>query len=545
MSSERSVAETDSERDEDLSHSDLSFNERCVLQPPFQFSNGEEGEYFAIIEALGGGVATADFDNDSNWDLFFPGGGNLAVDERMGSAPSGFYRNQGNWQFVDGSRFVPLPESFSHGAASADFNEDGFSDVLVTGYGGVQLLHNQGDGTFLDCTEAAGLNDPSWSTSAAWGDLNGDGFQDLYIAHYVDWSFENNPKCIQQLENIRDTCPPRSFQPLTDEVFLGQGNGTFIAAHSDLGFSPGGAGLGVLLADLDGDLDLDIYVANDGLPNFYYENAEGRHFKDASISSGTDRNERGISDGSMGLEAGDFNDDLIPDLWVTNYQNESMALYGSLFPGSYQHVSHPMGISGIGSHYVGWGIQLSDFDADGDEDVLIATGHALRNPSTTTRRQNPILLRNDSSRFSNVASIAGSYFRTQHLGRGLAGCDFDNDGRVDSAISQMHEPATILECTDSRLANWVGIRLVGRRGTRDPIGARIQASTFGKSRLRMVKGGGSYMSSSDQRVVFCLPDAQAHLAVDITWPTGIKQSGIDLRAGEYHTILEPLGPPND
>jgi len=527
---------------EPLKNNIFSFKEMEVLQPLFTFQNGEDGEYFGIIEALGGGVAAADFDNDSNWDLFFPGGGILHPNDKMTGEPSAFYRNQGDWQFVTGAAFVPPPRVFSHGAAAGDFNEDGFSDILVTGFGAAQLLCNQGDGTFVDTTEAAELSDSSWSSSAAWGDLNGDGFLDVYVAHYVDWSFQNNPKCIQRLENIRDTCPPRSFKPLTDEVFLGLGDGRFVASHAMLGFSQGGSGLGALVVDLDGDVDLDIYVANDGLPNFYYENTEGR-FKDVSTSSGADRNDQGMPDGSMGLEAGDFNDDLIPDVWVTNYENESMSLYRSLSPGFYQHASHLMGISGIGSHYVGWGIQLSDFDADGDEDILIATGHALRHPTTTSRFQNPLLLRNDNNHFSNIASDMGDYFSKKHLGRGVAACDLDNNGRVDSVISQMHEPAVVLACSGSVPANWVGLRLVGRRGTRDAIGARVVASTFGKPRLRMIKGGGSYLSSSDQRIVFHLPESQTQISVDITWPSGTKQSAVDLRAGEYHTILEPCGSP--
>ncbi|MEJ7592323.1 MAG: CRTAC1 family protein [Planctomycetaceae bacterium] len=511
-----------------------------AMKPPFHYANGEDGKYFAILEALGGGVAVADFNSDERWDLCFAGGGVLEQDATMTAEPNAIYWNRGNWQFTSSQSGLPAQRVFSHGVATADFNNDGFPDILVTGYGGLQLLQNQGDGEFLDITDSCGLIDPSWSTSAAWGDLNADGYLDIYVAHYVNWSFSNNPPCTNQLEGIRDTCPPRTFEPLDDEVFLGNGNGQFAAAREKLGFSPGGSGLGVLIMDTDGDADLDVYVANDGLPNFLYENT-GKSFIDISVSSGADRNERGLPDGSMGLEAGDFNGDLLPDIWVTNFENESMAFYCSLSRGFYQHSSHSAGISGIGASHVGWGIQLSDFDADGDEDVFIATGHALRHPMTTNRLQKPLLLQNNDSHFSKVVSSVGGYFSADHLARGVAGCDFDNNGVVDTAVSQIHEPAVILKCNSEHEANWVGMRLIGLNGTRDPIGARIVASTFGKQRLRMIKGGGSYLSTSDQRVLFHLPTAETHLILNITWPSGINQI-VDVPAGEYYTILESRSP---
>lgn len=513
----------------------VRFQRRDGISPPFHYSNGENDTFVAIIEALGGGVAALDIDHDEVPDLIFAGGGTLQPNSTLTAKPAGVFRNRGDWQFVPLNECFPPAKVFSHGVIAADFDEDGFTDVLVTGYGGLQLLRNLGDGSFFDATPSELLLDSAWSTSAAWGDLNGDQILDVYVAHYVNWSFENNPEC--GLGGHRDTCPPRSFSPLDDEVFLGVGDGTFRAARKELGFSDGGSGLGVLLADLDQDSDLDAYIANDGLPNFFYENIGGK-FKDISVSSGADRNDRGLPDGSMGLACGDFNDDLIPDIWVTNYENESMALYRSLSRTFYQHASHPTGVSGIGSTYVGWGIQLSDFDADGDEDVFITTGHAQRHPTTTTRLQKPILLRNDDGHFSNEASAGGEYFAASHLGRGVAAGDFDNDGRVDTAISDLHGPATLLRCCTETAANWVGIQLIGRSCTREPVGASVVATTFGKKRLRMINGGGSYLSTSDPRIVFFMSPTEQELTVNITWPSGKKQVVENLSVGHYHTIVE-------
>lgn len=510
---------------------------RDAISPPFYYSNGEDDTYYAILEALGGGVGAVDFDHDSRMDLILAGGGVLHPNATISAASTGMYRNRGDWRLTSAGDWMPPATVFSHGVMAADFNEDGFTDVLMTGYGGLQLLQNEGDGSFSDVTVASRLLDPFWSTGAAWGDLNGDQIMDCYVAHYVNWSFENNPLCEYLPEHIRDSCAPKSFLPIDDEVFLGLGDGTFRAARKELGFSDGGSGLGVLLCDFDLDSDLDVYVANDGLANFFYENVGGK-FKDASLASGADRNERGLPDGSMGLECGDFNEDLIPDIWVTNFENESMALYRSLSPAFYQHASQPTGVAGIGAMYVGWGIQLTDFDADGDEDVLIATGHAQRHPRTTTHQQKPILLKNDDGHFTNVASTASEYFTTAHSGRGLAAGDFDNDGLVDSAISDLDGPAVMLKCSTESSANWVGIQLVGVAGTRDPVGATVVGSTFGKQRLRLVKGGGSYLSTPDRRMVFHMPATETHLAVKITWPSGEVQSVENLKAGMYHTVVE-------
>lgn len=517
----------------------LRFASRLGPAIDFTYHNGEDSDYYAILEALGGGSAAADFDLDGWWDICLPGGGDMLPQNELRPQPTRMWRNFGNWRFRENESPLPASPFFSHGAFTADHNHDGFPDLLITGYGGVQLLENQGDGTFRDVTSRSGLHNPLWATAAAWGDLDGDGGLDLYIGNYVDWSFENNPTCLTRPELQRDTCPPRSFQGLTDAVFRSRGDGTFENVHQTWGFSPEGKALGVLLADLDLDRDLDVYVANDGVPNFIYRNDGGR-FTDISVISGADRNERGLPDGSMGLEAGDFNGDLLPDLWVSNYEQESMALYRAHPGGFFQHVSQPMGIAGIGPVYVGWGMQLSDYDGDGDEDLVIATGHAVRHSKTAPRDQQPILLENDAGKwFRNVAKDAGAYFAASHQGRGVSGCDFDNDGRCDLLVTHLQGPPATLENVAPQPARWIGLRLIGRTGPRDPIGARVVLRTDKTQQLRLVKGGGSYLSTSDSRLLFALPSAAAEATIEITWPSGTVQE-LALTAGNrYQTILEP------
>ena len=235
----------------------------------FTYQNDEEQGQFAIIESMGGGLAIFDFDQDGLLDILMPGGGRYHA-KQVGGLPSALYRNLGNWQFTDVTQpaLIGRSEHYSHGLAVGDVNEDGFPDVLVTGYGGVMLYLNQGDGCFVDATADSGLTDKSWSTSAAWGDLNGDSVLDVYLAHYVNWSPENNPICAGPPGHPSDVCPPRRFDPLPDAVYFGNGDGTFRDATAEAGLREDGKGIGVVLADLDLDQDLDVYVANDTVPNF-------------------------------------------------------------------------------------------------------------------------------------------------------------------------------------------------------------------------------------------------------------------------------------
>lgn len=517
----------------------ICFEVMEALPGAFTHHHGESDEYFAILESIGGGVAAIDFDEDGQFDLIVPGGGDLLPGSKIEAQPTGLFRNRGDARYSVVPSSLPPVDFFSQGAAAADFDGDGFTDVLITGYGSIQLLHNSGDGTFRDVTPDSQIVNASWGTSAAWGDLNGDGILDVYIANYLDWSFENNPVCLEHPTNRRDSCSPRSFKPLTDVVFLGNGDGTFRSALQELGFRPGGKGLGVMILDMDSDGDLDLYVANDGEPNFVFQN-NGGHFSDISVVSGADRNEQGRPDGSMGLEAGDFNNDLIPDLWVSNYEKESMSLYRSHLDGYYQHVSQQMGIAGIGSQYVGWGICLSDFDGDGDEDAFIATGHANRYSHSAPRFQLPILLENRANeRYVNVAAYAGDYFTNPHLGRGVSGGDFDNDGRCDLVVSHQREPVVCLRNTTEVRSNWLGLRLIGRRGTRNPIGARVVCGSGADRQTRFVKNGSSFLSTSDPRLLFYVPAQVTAVSLEIIWPTGVRQPIADLPVGAYHTILEP------
>ena len=507
----------------------------------FTYVNDEEQGRFAILESMGGGAAIFDFDQDGLLDIFTPGGGRYRGEAIVGE-PSALYRNLGNWQFTDATQpaLIGRSEHYSHGVAVADVDEDGFPDVLVTGYGGVMLYRNQGDGRFAEATEGSGLTDQSWSTSAAWGDINGDAVLDVYLAHYVDWSLKNNPHCEGPSGHPRDVCPPRKFAPLPDAVYFGNGDGTFRDATAEAGLKKEGKGIGVVLADLDLDADLDVYVANDTVPNFLYRNDGHGHLEDVSLLSGTAVNERGIPDGSMGTDVGDFNLDGLPDIWVANYERENFALYRNLGNCMFRHVSQSVGIAAIGSIHVGWGTRFLDADLDGDEDLVVSNGHVIRFPTHSPRRQTPLILENlEGKRFVNVTDRAGDYMTSPHAGRGLATGDLDGDGDEDVVMSNLNEPVAVLSNESIPKGNWLAVRIIGRGSCRSAIGAVAVAKITGRSLTRQIRGGSSYASTSDTKLHFGCGDATKVDELTITWLSGRQVKLQDLACNRIITVIEP------
>ena len=504
----------------------------------FTYQNDEDHSDFAILESLGGGVAIFDFDRDNRLDLFLPGGGTFQTRATKGN-PSALLRAATDWRFTDVTMAARVRESryYNHGAAVADYNEDGFDDVLITGYGGTTFYQNQGDGSF---NEVALLDDQMWSSSAAWGDFNGDGILDVYVAHYVDWSFDNHPVCPGPLGHPREVCPPRQFEGLSDVVYYGNGDGTMRNATADAGLKAGGKGLGVVAADLDLDGDLDLYVTNDTVPNFLYLNNGRGVFEDASLVSGTAVSDAGTSDGSMGVDVGDFNLDGLPDLWVSNYERENNAMYRNLGKGLFRHVSRSIGIAALGAMYVGWGTRFLDADLDGDEDLIVANGHVIRFPQNTPRLQRPLMLENiDGTRYVNVTDQAGEYMTAAHGGRGLASGDLDDDGDEDVVISNLNEPVAILSNETKTRHNWLAIRVIGRNSVRSSIGTVAVATIGPQSMMRQVRGGSSFASTSDSKLHFGCGAAVRIDQLVVTWNSGGRIVLKDVACNQVVTIIEP------
>jgi len=523
----------------------------------FTYRNGEEANNTAIIESLGGGVALIDFDRDGLPDIFLPGGGYYDGKKVLGY-PCKLYRNLGGFKFEDVTAKMGLDKisfQYSHGAAAFDYDCDGWPDLLITGYNRLVLLHNESDGKggrrFVDVTKQAGLNDALWSSTAAWGDLDGDGYPEIYVSHYGDWGFDtNHPTDCTYDGKTRDVCQPRRFAALPHTLYRNNRNGTFtdVSDAEGVKLRKDGKGMAVLFVDVNNDGRPDIYVANDTDPKFLYVN-QGKPgelvLKELGLLAGVDRDDRAQANGSMGLDAADFNRSGWASLFVTNYENELPALYRnrtntSRTNGSPLFVYDTLatGIAAIGGGYVSWGTGFFDFDLDGWDDLMIVSGHAIKFPTKIDRRQKPVLLQNLQGKFKAVTNQGGRYFHEPHNARGLAFGDLDNDGKIDIVVSHLNEPVVVLRnVAQTEGRHWVGIELVGMKN-RDVVGARVVLESAGGLQTKYAKGGGSFASTNDPRMVFGLGSDQKIDKVTVFWPSGKSQEITGLVPGAYWQVIE-------
>jgi hypothetical protein len=556
----------------------------------FTYRNGEEADHYAILESLGGGMVVFDFDGDGLLDLFVPGGGHYEGPDKhqIVGNPCRLYRNRGNFRFEDVTAKVGLDKIafFTHGGSAADYDNDGWPDLLVTGWHHLALFHNEPADPkdpskgrkLVEVSEEAGMPDGLWTTSAAWGDLDGDGYADLYVCQYVDWSFEHNhPLDCRYDGKTRDVCPPKQFVGLEHKLFRNLGNGTFRDVSKEAGLrvkrtdeelqqltwltpkardrlkrdvtegdTRFGKGLGVLMVDVNGDRKPDIYVANDTVDNFLYVNRSTKpgefRFEELGMASGTARDDQGSPNGSMGLAAGDVFGTGRPSIWVANYENELHALYRNECVNDrvvFTFYTAPAGLAVFGRMTVGWGTGFFDIDHHGWEDMFLITGHATRVPKTSPRAQRPILARNEGNgKFKDITKEGGSYFNSSHVGRGAVMADFDNDGRIDLAAIHTNEPVAILRNEADTSANhWLGVELHGVNH-RDVVGARTLLEAGGRTQTRFAQGGGSYASSSDRRMVFGLGPAGHVDKLTVIWADGKKQEFSNLGLDRYYRLTE-------
>ncbi len=517
------------------------------------YRNGEEAGLLTILETLGGGVALIDYDGDGLLDVFVPGGGRFDGQAVRG-LPGKLFHNLGGFRFHDVTDEVlgPQPDFYTHGAAVADYDRDGWPDLLVTGWGRLALYHNvpvdEHDPSrgrkFVEVSAKVGLPTGLWTTSAAWGDLDGDGFPDLYLCQYVDWSLtHNHPMDCSFDGRTRDVCPPRKFGPLPHRLFRNQGDGTFRDVSREAGLRSDGRGLGVLLVDVNGDGKPDVYVANDTEDNFLYLNRSepGKvRLEEKGLFLMVARDGGGAATGSMGVDAADCDGRGRPWLWVTNYENEFHSLYRNDCESGkeiFTYLSGQAGITAIGRRHVGWGTGFLDVDHHGWEDLFVAHGHTLRFPlGDAPRRQRPVLLRNEGGRFHDVSVQGGSYFQEPHNARGAALGDLDNDGRTDLVISHQNEPVVVLRNV-ARGGHWLGVELAGE-DHRDAVGARVVLQAGGRRWTRFARGGGSYASSGDRRLVFGLGTADRVDRIEVAWPGGRTQRWEGLEVGRYWRLSE-------
>ncbi len=497
--------------------------------------NGEDAGQFSILETIGGGVAVLDFDGDGFQDFYFASGGKLN-DRQVTGLGGKLFRNSDNKSFKDVTlkSNSTCPKIYSHGISSGDFNNDGFADLMVTGYHDIALFINQGDGTFVETSRAAGMTSPSWGTSSALGDFDGNGCLDIYIAHYVNWSFQNHPAC--KTKGQDDVCTPGLFEGLSDIVYLNNMDGTFSPRSADIGLQPEGKGLGAIAADFDLDGRIDIYVANDTTYNFYYKNLGGT-FDEIGQKNATATDDQGTPQGSMGLCVFDYDKDLKPDIFVCNYENQTFGLYKYDEDSYFRHSTTTAGLTALGTMFVAWGTVARDFDLDGDEDIIVTNGHVMR---TSPAEQPPLaLINNGQSKFKRLSFAPDSYFSKSWRGRGLVAFDFDFDGDQDLLITHIKSNVALLRNETKTTGKWWKLDLVGTKSNRNGIGATVIIETTSTKLFRSVVGGGSYLSQNPYTVHWGLPNNDHVVQVTILWPSGAQQVLKDIPHSSSLVVVEP------
>jgi hypothetical protein len=440
---------------------------------------------------------------------------------------------------------------WGQGAAASDIDNDGDLDLLVTYYGPNLLYRNNGDGTFSEMGTAAGLADPRWGTSAAFADYDQDGTNDLFVANYVEFDPETTPgpgeapNCF--FMGIPVMCGPRGLTPARSILYRGRGDGTFedvSGAGSGVAVE-GFYGLGAVWGDLDNDGDVDLYVANDQTPNNLYRNEGGGRFSEIALGSGVAYNEDGRAQAGMGVDLGDYDNDGWLDIHVTNFANDHNTLYRNMGrEGYFLDLSYPSGIGEPSYAYLGWGTGFQDFDRDGWLDLFVVNGHVYPEVATAGMesayaQRNLVFLNREGKRFEDWSRKAGPGLAAPRVGRAAAFADYDQDGDIDVALSNMNQPPSLLRNDGPSANHWIGFRLVGRASARDALGARLTLTAGDLTQIREVRSGGSYLAQSDLRVFFGLGGRNRAERVEIRWPTGRRQTLQNPPLDSYSVLVEP------
>jgi enediyne biosynthesis protein E4 len=515
----------------------------------FHHNSGAFGAKY-LPETLGPGCAFFDYDGDGWLDILLLNGADWAGRKRGRSALS-LYRNNRNGTFTDVTERAGLGvEIYGMGVAIADYNNDGFPDILITAVGQNRLFQNTGRGTFVDVTEKSGLGGRSgFSTSALWFDYNRDGLLDLFVCNYVRWSPEHDVFCSVDGKN-KSYCTPEAYLGSTCWLFRNRGNGTFedVTAKSGI-FDTTSKSLGVAMLDYDHDGWPDLFVANDTQPNKLYRNRRDGTFEDIAVRAGVAFSEDGKARAGMGVDAADFDNSGEAGIAITNFDDEMIALYRPQGRGAYQDAALKTGIGQASRRRLGFGCAFLDANLDGRLDLAAVNGHideTVRNiAGNHGYAQPPHLFLNDGKGgFQDVAAQLGAGFATPKVARGLAYGDFDRDGDLDLLLTTNQGPAYLYRNDLTSGNRSLRFRLQGTKSNRDGIGAVVRVTTPDGTQSRMVKTGSSYLSQSELAVTFGLAKRDKVDRVVIEWPSGQVQEFKNVNAGEYH-CMEGANPVKD
>jgi len=513
-----------------------------------QDSTESDQKYY--LETMGTGVGWIDYNQDGLMDLFFVQ--TAATDAYKPAKPlrSALYRNNGDGTFTDVTERAGVGGEghYGQGVAVGDYDNDGFPDLYVTGYGRAILYHNNGNGTFTDVSVKAGVSDEgNWSTSAGWFDFDKDGWLDLVVANYLDWSPKDNPWCGEHAPGYRSYCTPNIYRGLKIKLYRNNHDGTFTDVSDKSGVGvPEAKGMGVVLADLNNDGWPDIGIANDTWPNFLFENNHDGTFTDASLISGLAASEDGRYEAGMGIDAADVDGDGLLDVYITHLEFELSRLYHNNGDGTFTDVTYSSGIGNKAMTLSGVATKFLDYDNDGWPDIVQANGAMVDNVKlyhSEVSYKEPLLMYHNlgHGHFEKVSDQLGPDFVRPIAGRGLATADFMNDGRIGIAVVCRGDYPELLRNDGENSNHWLEVLLIGTKSNRDGIGARLKLISEGFVQMKQAKGGTSYMSASDPRIHFGLGKRARIQSLVITWPSGQVDTLRDLPIDQIIAVKEGVG----
>jgi hypothetical protein len=508
------------------------------------FSNGGAASKKYIVETTGSGAAFIDYNNDGLLDIFVLSGS---------GATNRLYRNEGGGRFTDVTEETGLKsDGWSQGVCAGDFDNDGFTDLLVTSWGGLALYHNEGGRGFKNVTVQAGLRQDRarYNTGCAFLDYDNDGLLDIFVANYVKFDFATTPKPGENpycwYREMAVNCGPRGLPFDRNILYHNNGHGVFTDVSDVSGISKPNQSycLGVLTGDFNQDGRTDIFVACDQTPSLLYMNRGDGTFSEEALLRGAAFDENGKAMSGMGAASADYDGDGEPDIFRTNFSDEHETLYRNRGAADFDDATIAAGLA-QNTRWVGWGCGFFDFDNDGWKDLLLVNGHVFpevdRLKIDIHYKDRAILYHNRrNGAFTDISERAGPGILERHASRGAAFGDYDNDGSVEILVNNQNEPPSLLKNSRKPAGNWVILKLQGVKSNRSAIGARVRLTAGGHTQMDEVRSGGSYLSQNDLRLHFGLGTAAKVEQVQIDWPSGVRQVARNLDSGGIITLREPI-----
>ena len=511
------------------------------------FSGSPEKQY--ILESMSGGVAWIDFDRDGWMDLYLVNGGrweDLVQGKRTVS--NALYHNDGDGTFTNVTEKAGVGNRhWGMGVAAGDYDNDGWVDLFVCNYGPNTLYRNNGDGTFKDMTGTAGVGDGRWGVSASWGDYDADGWLDLYVTNTVQFDYKNPDPMECHYRGITVQCGPLGMVGDSDILYRNNRDGTFSDLSEKAGVSdvPPSYGLGAIWTDYDNDGDLDLYVANDQMANFLFRNLGDGTFEETGLFAGAAFSDDGTAQGSMGVDFGDYDRDGLLDIYITHFSDDYNTLFRNLGQGRFRDMTRGAGLTFSSWPMVGWGTGFADLDHDGWEDIFAANGHVFPQVDgykigTSFHQRSQVFRNLGDGKFQEVS--AGLDKLKSWSSRGVAFADYDNDGDIDVAVNNLDGvPWLLRNRKGSQAGNWLLLSLEGTRTNRSAIGTRVTLETGEGKQIREVRGGSSYESTHDFRVHFGLGGLETVKKLTVRWTDGTTRDFENLSVNRVYRLKEGGG----